>query len=69
MLKLIHTIFTSSVFKLFIRFLASLASAIAVISGYLIYLNMLAKNKEEDVVKDEELEKLEKEGKDLEDKI
>lgn len=47
MLKLIYAFFTSKPVKLLIRIIASFASAIVVVSGYLFIVNLNEKNKEE----------------------
>lgn len=48
MFKLIYRFFTSTPVKIFVRIIASLASAIVVVSGYLFILNMSTRGKEED---------------------
>lgn len=49
MFKLIYNIFTSPFFKVFFKIIASLASAIAVISGYLFFVNRnIVKSRQDD---------------------
>ncbi len=47
MLKIIKRILSSSSFKLILKLIASFASAIAVISGYLLFISMSTKNENE----------------------
>jgi hypothetical protein len=60
MLKLLKKLIHSTAFKIIVQFLASLASAIVVISGFLVFLNLTKRNKDENVkevegvVKDQE---------------
>ncbi len=56
MFSLIHKIVTSSLFKFILRFLASLASAIAVISGYLFFVSINIKDKEDEVITEKKSE-------------
>ena len=48
MFKLIYKFLTSPFFKILFKIIASLASAIAVISGYLFFVNMSSKHRQED---------------------
>lgn len=47
MLKLLQRIFTSKVVKVIVRIIASFASAIVVVSGYLFIVNMNERDREE----------------------
>ncbi len=55
MLKLIYNIFTSPFVKVLFKFIASLASAIAVISGYLVFVNRNYKGRQEDEKEQDDL--------------
>jgi hypothetical protein len=53
MLKLIAKLFPVKAIKLFLRFLASLASAIVIVSGYLFFISNSERNEEnENVIKE-----------------
>ncbi len=49
MLNLLNKMFKSRAFKILLRVIASLASAIAVISGLLFFLSLSSKEKEDEV--------------------
>lgn len=49
MMKLLHGFFTSSAFRLLIRIIASLASAIVVVSGYLFFVNLSSRTREDEL--------------------
>ncbi len=49
MFKFIYRFFTSPFVKFVFKFIASLASALAVISGYLFFVNMNTKGRDEEI--------------------
>ena len=54
MLKIFQMIFQSTAVKLLFRFIASIASAIVVISGFLYIMNLGQREKEEDLEEQKE---------------
>jgi hypothetical protein len=57
MLKLIIKLFPFRVIKLFLRLLASLASAIVIVSGYLLFISNNERNAEnENAIKENEVD-------------
>ena len=48
MLKVIYRVFTSTPVKIVVRIIASFASAIVVVSGYLFLVNMSIRGKEDE---------------------
>ncbi|MBU3916357.1 hypothetical protein KKA14_12555 [bacterium] len=59
MRKLIQSFLASSSFKLLLKLLASFASAIVVISGYLLFISMNSKNDEDESREEKKTEDLE----------
>jgi len=53
MLRLIVKLFPFKAIKLFLRFLASLASAIVIVSGYLLFISNNERNEENDSTSNE----------------
>ncbi len=56
MFKLVYKFLSSPFLKILFKIIASLASAIAVISGYLFFVNMSSKHRQEDTENEDEFE-------------
>lgn len=67
MINFIHKIFTSRFLKIVVRIIASLASAIVVVSGYLFFINMQARHKDGELDADRNGKENESEGEKPED--